>query len=78
MVHWLANAYAKKGITVNGIAPALIEETKMLPGSSEELSKSKCTWGCLITSARDILLVSDKLTTIRNPHRPTWQTGRDC
>jgi 3-oxoacyl-[acyl-carrier protein] reductase len=44
MVHWLANAYAKKGITVNGIAPALIEETKMLPGSSEELSKSTCTW----------------------------------
>ncbi|CAO2652144.1 Nn.00g004270.m01.CDS01 [Neocucurbitaria sp. VM-36] len=39
LVHWLANAYAKKGITVNGIAPALIEQTKMLPGSSEELSK---------------------------------------
>jgi 3-oxoacyl-[acyl-carrier protein] reductase len=40
MVHWLANTYAKKGITVNGIAPALIQDTKMLPGSSEELSKS--------------------------------------
>lgn len=40
MIHWLANAYAKKGITVNGIAPALIEQTKMLPGSSEKLSKS--------------------------------------
>jgi 3-oxoacyl-[acyl-carrier protein] reductase len=40
MVHWLANAYAKKGITVNGIAPALIQDTKMLPGSNEELSKS--------------------------------------
>lgn len=43
MLHWLANAYARKGITVNGIAPALIEQTKMLPGSSEELSKSKCS-----------------------------------
>jgi 3-oxoacyl-[acyl-carrier protein] reductase len=39
-VHWLASTYAAKGITVNGIAPALIEQTKMLPGSSEELSKS--------------------------------------
>lgn len=41
MVHWLANAYAKKGITVNGIAPALIQDTKMLPGSNEDLSKSQ-------------------------------------
>jgi 3-oxoacyl-[acyl-carrier protein] reductase len=40
LIHWLANSYAKKGITVNGIAPALIEQTKMLPGSNEELSKS--------------------------------------
>lgn len=39
MVHWIANTYAKKGITVNGIAPALIQDTKMLPGSNEELSK---------------------------------------
>lgn len=42
MVHWIANAYAKKGITVNGIAPALIQDTKMLPGNNEELSKSEC------------------------------------
>ena len=41
LIHWLANAYVKKGITVNGVAPALIEQTKMLPGSNEELSKSK-------------------------------------
>jgi NAD(P)-dependent dehydrogenase (short-subunit alcohol dehydrogenase family) len=41
MVHWLASVYAKKGITVNGIAPALIQDTKMLPGSTEELSKSR-------------------------------------
>ncbi|ETI20371.1 hypothetical protein G647_08406 [Cladophialophora carrionii CBS 160.54] len=38
LVHWLAGAYAKKGITVNGVAPALIEETKMLPGASAELA----------------------------------------
>lgn len=41
LVHWLANAYGKSGITVNGVAPALIEETKMLPGSNSELSASK-------------------------------------
>ncbi|KAF1937883.1 putative short-chain dehydrogenase/reductase [Clathrospora elynae] len=39
LVHWAASAYAKKGITVNGVAPALISDTKMLPGSQEELAK---------------------------------------
>ncbi|KAK5089680.1 hypothetical protein LTR70_001530 [Exophiala xenobiotica] len=38
LVHWLASAYAKKGITVNGVAPALITETSMLPGTNETLS----------------------------------------
>lgn len=40
LVHWLAGAYCKKGITVNGVAPALIEDTNMLPGGSEELRAS--------------------------------------
>ena len=31
LVHWLAAAYAKTGVTVNGVAPALIEGTNMLP-----------------------------------------------
>ncbi|KAF2085496.1 putative short-chain dehydrogenase/reductase [Saccharata proteae CBS 121410] len=39
LVHWLAAACSTSGITVNGVAPALIQETAMLPGSSEELSK---------------------------------------
>jgi len=39
LVHWLASAYAKKGITVNGVAPALIQETKLLPGQTDELAK---------------------------------------
>jgi len=39
LVHWLAGAYGKKGITVNGVAPALIEETKMLPGGAELAAK---------------------------------------
>jgi 3-oxoacyl-[acyl-carrier protein] reductase len=41
LVHWLASTYAKSGITVNGVAPALIQETTMLPGKNEELAQSK-------------------------------------
>lgn len=40
LIHWLAGAYAKTGVTVNGVAPALIQETSMLPGNNEELAKS--------------------------------------
>ncbi|KAI9683279.1 MAG: hypothetical protein M1822_006144 [Bathelium mastoideum] len=39
LVHWLANTYASKGITTNAVAPAIIEDTKMLPKGSEELAK---------------------------------------
>ena len=41
MIHWLASAYAKRGITINGVAPALITGTSMLPGTNEELEMSK-------------------------------------
>lgn len=41
LVHWLAGAYATSGVTINGVAPALIQETTMLPGNNEELAKSK-------------------------------------
>lgn len=41
LIHWLSQTYCAKGITVNGIAPALIQDTAMLPGGSEELAKSK-------------------------------------
>lgn len=36
-IHWLARQVAPTGITVNGIAPALVSETAMLPGNPEEL-----------------------------------------
>ncbi|KAL2351580.1 3-oxoacyl-reductase [Cryomyces antarcticus] len=39
LVHWLAGAYAAKGVTVNAVAPALIEGTAMLPGDGGELAK---------------------------------------
>ncbi|KAK7511840.1 3-oxoacyl-reductase [Phyllosticta citriasiana] len=39
LIHWLAGACSQKGITVNGVAPALIQDTAMLPGSNEELAK---------------------------------------
>lgn len=35
LVHWLAGNYAGTGVTVNGVAPALIEGTKMLPGKED-------------------------------------------
>jgi len=41
LIHWLSGAYCKMGITVNGVAPALIEHTAMLPGGTEELKSSK-------------------------------------
>jgi 3-oxoacyl-[acyl-carrier protein] reductase len=37
LVHFLASRLASAGVTVNAIAPALIEETGMLPGSPEQL-----------------------------------------
>lgn len=46
MMHYLAGAYAKQGVTFNAVAPALIEETAMLPGGGEEL-KSKIPVGRL-------------------------------
>ncbi len=41
LIHWLSQTYGPKGIMVNGVAPALITGTKMLPGNPEELAKSR-------------------------------------
>jgi len=38
LVHWLAGRYASHGITANAVAPALITNTGMMPGSPEHLT----------------------------------------
>lgn len=37
LTHWLASRLAGSGVTANAIAPALIEDTGMLPGGADEL-----------------------------------------
>jgi 3-oxoacyl-[acyl-carrier protein] reductase len=39
LTHFLASRVARDGVTVNAIAPALIEETGMLPGDPGELAQ---------------------------------------
>src|SRR5215211_3964152 len=39
LTHFLASRVARDGVTVNAIAPALIEQTRMLPGDPGELSE---------------------------------------
>lgn len=44
LVHWLAGNVAGKGITVNAVAPALVESAMLPGGGSEELAKSEFVW----------------------------------
>jgi len=46
LVHWLSLRYSKEGITSNAIAPALIEDTGMIPRGTDEL-RSKIPIGRL-------------------------------
>jgi 3-oxoacyl-[acyl-carrier protein] reductase len=39
LIHFLAAQFAADGITVNGLAPALITDTAMLPGDPAELAR---------------------------------------
>jgi 3-oxoacyl-[acyl-carrier protein] reductase len=40
LTHFLASRVAADGVTVNAIAPALVEDTAMLPGDPGELTKA--------------------------------------
>lgn len=46
MMHYLSMKYAKDGITFNSVAPALIEDTTMLPAGGDDL-KAKIPVGRL-------------------------------
>ncbi|KAF1988732.1 3-oxoacyl-reductase [Aulographum hederae CBS 113979] len=39
LIHWLASTYAKAGITVNGVAPALISGTSLIPKDTTALAQ---------------------------------------
>jgi 3-oxoacyl-[acyl-carrier protein] reductase len=40
LTHFLAARCAPDGVTVNALAPALVQDTAMLPGSPEELARA--------------------------------------
>jgi 3-oxoacyl-[acyl-carrier protein] reductase len=66
MLHFLAMKYAKNGITFNAVAPALIEDTTMLPQGGEEL-KAKVPVGRLgrpdeIASVVEVMLANGYIT----------------
>ena len=78
LIHWLAGAYAKKGITVNGVAPALIGDTKMLPGDSTELAKSRSSPGMVLTlSFRDQVVEEDMKHAICPLSYQPWAIDAD-
>ena len=41
LTHFIAGRVARQGVTVNAIAPALIEDTAMLPGDPVELARKR-------------------------------------
>ena len=66
MLHFLASRYAKDGITFNAVAPALIEDTTMLPSGGDEL-KAKVPVGRLgrpdeIASVVEVMVANGYIT----------------
>lgn len=73
LTHYLAARFAGAGVTVNALAPALITETGMLPGSPEELARH-IPVGRLGLPAE----VADMaLAMLRNPYLTSQVVGLD-
>ncbi len=64
LTHSLAARYARSGVTVNAIAPALITETGMLPGEEDEL-RQRVPVGRL---GRPAEVADLALAVLRNPY----------
>lgn len=75
-IHWFANNVAKKGITVNGVAPALIAETNMMGNTQDEEVQKRIAsreWQILNESYKGFTN-----TIVRSACWETWETGGNC
>jgi 3-oxoacyl-[acyl-carrier protein] reductase len=73
LTHFLASRLASSGVTVNAVAPALITETRMLPGDPEEL-RARVPVGRL---GRPDEVADIALAILRNPYMTNQVVGLD-
>jgi len=73
LTHFLASRLASSGVTVNALAPALITETRMLPGDPEEL-RARVPVGRL---GRPDEVADLALAILRNPYMTNQVVGLD-
>ena len=73
LTHFLASRLASSGVTVNALAPALITETRMLPGDPEEL-RARVPVGRL---GRPEEVADLALAILRNPYMTNQVVGLD-
>jgi 3-oxoacyl-[acyl-carrier protein] reductase len=73
LTHFLAPLLASSGVTVNALAPALITETRMLPGDPEEL-RARVPVGRL---GRPEEVADLALAILRNPYMTNQVVGLD-
>ena len=73
LTHFLASRLASSGVTVNALAPALITETRMLPGDPQEL-RARVPVGRL---GRPEEVADLALAILRNPYMTNQVVGLD-
>jgi 3-oxoacyl-[acyl-carrier protein] reductase len=73
LTHFLASRLASSGVTVNALAPALITETRMLPGDPEEL-RARVPVGRL---GKPDEVADLALAILRNPYMTNQVVGLD-